>query len=217
VTSLARREREALCDLALELGPGAPTAPGRSVEDLVAHLLLIERHPYGVAGLTQPRFAKYTRRSRAGERERGFPEMVERLRHPGLTPWLLPFDARRLTTLELVVAHEDMRRAGKEWKPRTTTQADDNALWRRLRLSSRRLVRQVGIPRDVSVVLERSDPPKSRMRVRPGQGPLVIRAKPLELVYLLHGGRRHYNVLITGPEWVMDRIRQAEILTLRWY
>ena len=44
--SLARRERHALCDLALTLGPDAPTLCGDwTVAELVAHLLVRETQP----------------------------------------------------------------------------------------------------------------------------------------------------------------------------
>ena len=205
-----------MCDLALARGPEAPTlASGRTVEELVAHLLVIERHPYGASGLVYPQWAEATRRSRAAERARGFASMVERLRHPGLMPYLL-LNARKLTALELAVAHEDLRRADRDWRPRRLSEADDDELWRRLKRAARRLRRTVGIPADMPVVLERSDPPKSRKTVRRGRNPLVIKAKPLEIVYALHGRRQHYNVSLKGPEWVMDRIRQADILTLRF-
>lgn len=214
--SLARRERDALCDLALNLGPGAPTlASGRTVEELVAHLLVVERHPNGAAGLVFPQWSEATRRSRAAERARGFPEMVDRLRDPGLTPYLLP-NARRLGVMELAVAHEDLRRADPDWKPRTLPSADDDTLWRRLTRAGRRLKVQVGIPADMPVVLERSDPPKSRKTLRRGRDPVVIKAKPLELVYALHGRRQHYNVSIKGPAGQLERIRRADILTLRF-
>ena len=214
--SLARREREALCDLALELGPDSPTlASWRTVEELVAHLLVVERHPYGASGLVLPQWAGATRKSRASERARGFPAMVDRLRDPGITPYLL-FNARMLTALDLVVAHEDLRRVDPDWKPRKLSDADDDELWRRVTRAARRLKREVGVPADMPVVLERSDPPKSRRTIRRGRDPVVIKAKPLELVYCLHGRRQHYNVSIKGPQWQLDRIREADILTLRF-
>lgn len=216
MTSLAARERAALCDLALTLGPEAPTlASGRTVEELVAHLLVIERHAYGASGLVLPQWAEATRKSRAAERARGFPAMVDRLRDPGLTPYLL-LNARKLTALDLAVAHEDLRRAAPDWKPRTLANDDEDELWRRVTHAGRHLKRQVGVPADMPLVIERSDPPKSRKTLRRGRDPLVIRAKPLEIVYALHGRRQHYNVSIKGPQWQLDRIRTADILTLRF-
>ena len=48
---LARRERAALCDLALVLGEDAPTLCGAwTAKDLVAHLLVRERSPLAVSG-----------------------------------------------------------------------------------------------------------------------------------------------------------------------
>src|SRR4029079_18721505 len=49
--SLARRERAALCDLAVEVGPDAPTlCEGWTASDLVAHLLVRERNPVASLG-----------------------------------------------------------------------------------------------------------------------------------------------------------------------
>ena len=52
MTRMARTERDALCDLALQLGESEPTLCGDwSVKDLVVHLLVRERSP-AAAGIT---------------------------------------------------------------------------------------------------------------------------------------------------------------------
>ncbi len=48
----ARRERLALCDLFLEVGPDAPTLCGDwTARDLAAHLVMRERRPDGAIGI----------------------------------------------------------------------------------------------------------------------------------------------------------------------
>ena len=70
MTSLARRERHALCDLALELGPDAPTLCGDwTTRDLLAHLLVREGSPMGSPGM-QDLAALGPHRSRDGPRQR---------------------------------------------------------------------------------------------------------------------------------------------------
>src|SRR5512139_3777993 len=60
MTRLARTERAALCDLALELGPDAPTLSGDwTVKDLVVHLLVREGNPAAI-GIVVPPLARWT-------------------------------------------------------------------------------------------------------------------------------------------------------------
>ena len=185
MASLVRREREALCDLAVKLGPDAPTLQaGRTVADVVGDLLAVER------------------RARV---HGGFADMVERLRRPGLT-WLVLPGIRRLTLLDLVVAHEDLRRSRRDVRiGRRLTEADDDALWRALGRSARRLFRDAPVP----VVVARSDPPKSTRTVLAGPQPVVITGMPLELVLAAHGRHRLDNVSIRGPRPSVDRMRTA--------
>ena len=111
-SSLARRERAALCDLALEVGPEAPTlCGGWDVKDLVTHLLVRERSLLGAPGIVLPPLASLTDRSMARLARQDFTSLVRRLRGRGLTPLALPVVDELVNTLEYVVHHEDIRRA----------------------------------------------------------------------------------------------------------
>jgi hypothetical protein len=166
--SLAFRERQALCDLALAEGPEAPTMRGTSVAALVTDLLRAERRR---------------------DRGRGFEADVALLRRP--PRWWRPLDL-----LAIVVAHEDVRRARDPEisVARRLSERDDDTLWRHLKRVAPRLLRRHGVP----VVLLRSDPPKTRWTAVRGDDPVVIKGKPLELVLAVHGRRRLYNVVFQG-------------------
>ena len=57
----ARRERDALCDLFVELGPDQPTLCGDwTTRDLAAHLVVRERRPDAAIGIVISKAAGYT-------------------------------------------------------------------------------------------------------------------------------------------------------------
>ena len=181
MASLARRERQALCDLALEQGPDAPTLRGGNVGQLVGTLLRAERRK---------------------DRDEGFEADVARLRRAPLL-W------RPVSLLDLVVAHEDVRRArGPEISiERRLSERDDTTLWRHLERAAPLLLRSSPVP----VVIARSDPPKSRRTILRGDAPVVVRGKPLELVVALHGRHRLYNVAFDGASQSVEQLRLAGI------
>ncbi len=89
--TLVRRERHALCDTALALGPDVPTLCGDwTARDLVAHLLVRENSMIGAAGITFSPMAGLTERAMAKASRAPFPDMVKKLYDPGLTPYRLP-------------------------------------------------------------------------------------------------------------------------------
>ena len=131
--SLARRERHALCDLALALGPDAPTlCGGWTCRDLVAHLLVRENSLIGAAGISISPLAGLTEKAMARAARKPFPEMVAKLYDPGITPYRLPGVERLTNTLEYLVHHEDLRRAQPGWEPRDLSPADEDDLWKLL-------------------------------------------------------------------------------------
>ena len=136
---LVRRERDALCDTALSVGPEAPTlCGGWDARDLVAHLLVRERGWWGpAAGIAIPPLAGVTERAMEHTARRPFPEMVERLRERPLTPYRLPGVERLTNTLEYFVHHEDLRRAQPGWEPRDLPPGDEDELWKLLPGSAR--------------------------------------------------------------------------------
>src|SRR4051794_3718951 len=80
MTRLARAERAALCDLALQLGEDQPTlCEGWTVKDLVVHLLVRERSPAAV-GIVVPPAARLTTLASRRRARQPFAELVETLR-----------------------------------------------------------------------------------------------------------------------------------------
>lgn len=197
MTNLARTERAALCDLALELGPDAPTLSGEwTVKDLVVHLLVREGSPAAVGIVVAPLSPLTDAASRRLARE-DLPVLVERLRkgppvwspfHPG------PLD-RVLNTLEYYVHHEDVRRAQDGWEPRVLDRRSETALWKAIRVAGRGLVRSA----PVGVVIERSDTGEREV-LRNKPGAVTVRGLPSEVVLFVYGRQEQARVDLDGVD-----------------
>ena len=200
---LARRERLALCDLALALGEDAPTLCGDwTAKDLVVHLLLREYDPVAAAGLVLPPLARVTDFRMARKSRKDFGVLVEQLRKRGLTVYSLPPVDKVLNTLEYFVHHEDLRRAQPGWEPRVLAREDEDLIWSALRVAGRGLVRPAGVP----VRIRRTDADTSAT-LRRGSDPVVLSGLPSELALHLFGRQGHSRDLTAdGPE---DRIAQV--------
>lgn len=205
--SLARRERHALCDLALALGPDAPTlCGGWDVADLVAHLLVRENRPLGAVGIAVPALSGMAEREMAKVARQDFPVLVEKLRDPGLTPYAIKPLERLLNTLEFFVHHEDLRRAQPGWEPRSLSAADQRRLWTAIRGGGRLAVRKAGVP----VRIARSDVPGESATLRRGADPVTVSGPPSELVLFLFGRDRTRGLELDGPPESVARLRTAE-------
>jgi uncharacterized protein (TIGR03085 family) len=205
--SLARRERHALCDLALALGPQAPTLCGDwTVEQLVAHLLVRETRPLGALGILVPALSGITEREMASLARRGLPAMVCSLRDPRLTPFALPPVERLANTLEYFVHHEDLRRAQPGWAPRELDQRDQTSLWSAIRVAGRGLVRPAGVP----VVARRSDT-GATATLRSGEQPVEVTGLPSEIVLLLYGRCENRGLSLDGPKDQVARLRWSDL------
>ncbi|MGZ4450356.1 MAG: TIGR03085 family metal-binding protein [Nocardioides sp.] len=203
--SLARRERDALCDTALAVGEAAPTLCGDwTAKQLVEHLLVRERDPLGAAGIVVPALAGLTDAAMARTGRRDFAVLVERLRRPGLTPYALPGLEEALNTVEYVVHHEDLLRAQPDWSPRTLAPGDLDAVWRGARVAGRGLVRPAGVP----VRAVRSDTGASTT-LRRGDDPVVVTGPPVEVLLFLFGRDRLRDLELTGPPDRVAALRRA--------
>lgn len=206
--SLARRERHALCDLALALGPDAPTLCGEwTAAQLVAHLLVRENRPLGAMGIAIGPLAGLTEKAMEKEQRRPFPAMVERLRKPRLSVYTLPVAEELLNTLEYVVHHEDLRRAQPDWEPRSLSDADEDELWRLVKRSGPLLMRKAGVP----VVVRRSDRPGKASTIRSGDDPVIVTGKPSELALVMFGRDRLGDVEFDGPPDSVRRLHHADL------
>lgn len=200
-----RAERRALCDLALALGPGAPTlCEGWDAERLVGHLWVREHDPVAAAGIVVPALADRHEVGidRAVARH-GFTGLVQRVRS-GPPALLRPLDAA-INTVELFVHHEDLRRGDGTAGPRSPleVQSTEAALWSRLPRLAPLLTRDLG---EVGLVL-RAPGLGEVTAHRRGTGATLV-GRPGELVLYLYGRRDAAHVEVEGS--AADRTALAE-------
>ncbi|XVQ13860.1 TIGR03085 family metal-binding protein [Spirillospora sp. CA-255316] len=134
-----REERAALCDALAEAGPGAPTeCAGWTAADLAAHLVVREARPDALPGILLPFLAFHTERvRRRAVRTITFEELVDRIRRgpPKWSPYAVPVVDKNANAVEFFVHHEDVRRARRDWEPRTLSPALEDLLWRRIKIA----------------------------------------------------------------------------------
>lgn len=202
----ARRERHALCDLLLDLGPEAPTLCGDwRTRQLAAHLFVRERRPIGAVGIVVPPLEGLAEQATTRVARRDYRRLVAAVRSPGLTPWALPPVESLANSIEFLVHHEDVRRARPGWTPRVLPEPDEDLVWRRLWPMAALLVRRAGVP----VRLARSDADASRTLVR-GEDPVTVRGRPSELALFLLGREQVHEVDLLGPDERVARLRAAD-------
>jgi uncharacterized protein (TIGR03085 family) len=189
MTRLARTERAALCDTALEVGEDQPTLSGEwTVKDLVVHLLVREGSPASIGTVVSPLAGLTAAASRRLGR-RPFPELVARLRSgpPRLSPFAIPKIDELANTAEYFIHHEDVRRARPGWSPRPPDEERDRQIWRMVGLLGRLSYRAS----PVAVTLRRPD--GEEHAVRSGPRTVILTGEPGEL--LLHAAGREECVV----------------------
>ncbi len=190
-TTLAQRERRALADLLLQVGPEAPTmCEGWMTYDLVAHLWTRETEPAAMLGAMGGPFAGLAdaRRERA-KQQHAYEELVELVRsgpRPG-SP-LRRFD-QSANTLEFLVHHEDVRRGADLSVPaREMSYQDDQDIVGRLGVPAQLRLGRRGVQ---TVLVDQ----ESGHVVRVGQGAVVtVTGPPTELALYVFGRRAHVDV-----------------------
>jgi uncharacterized protein (TIGR03085 family) len=202
---LARRERDALCDLALVLGEDAPTlCDPWTAKDLVCHLLVRERSPLAGVGLMIPPLSGLSEQAMARLGRKDFRVLVERLRGHGLTPMALPPVDKLFNTVEYFVHHEDLRRAQDDWEPRELAEKDRDELWRVVKGYGGRLVKDAGVP----VSARRTDTGKT-VTLRKGPDPVVIAGPPAEVLFFLFGRDQTSDVTFAGSGDAVEAVRSG--------
>ena len=192
MTSFSLRERDALCDLALDLGPEAPTlCEGWRVRDLLEHLVTREQPWRLVPRLSTP------------AAELAYDDLVARVRRPAGYLRTLPALDAAANTVELFVHHEDVRRAQPGWTERVLPAADQDALWKGLGVVGRVLAMRAGVPLVVT------DGARTRA-LRRGDDPVTVRGHVSELVLFLFGRGELGELVFEGAD---DRV--AELKTAR--
>lgn len=208
MSSLARTERTALCDLALAAGSDAATLSGDwTVKDLVVHLLVREGSPAAVGIAVSP-LAPLTEAASARLARRSLEDLVGRLRQgpPLWSPMRVPAVDRAANTLEYYVHHEDIRRAQPSWSPRGLEARAQDALWKAVRVAGRGLVRSA----PVGVVLERTDTGE-RTVLRKGAPEVVVRGLPEELVLFVYGRKPESVVELVGDDEAVARLTGTDL------
>jgi uncharacterized protein (TIGR03085 family) len=192
--SFPQRERAALCDLLLELGPDAPTlCEGWRSADLAAHLVTRDHRPDATPGMVVKftPLARWTQHVQDGVRDTTtWDELVQRLRS-GPPPLLKPLD-KAFNSVEYFVHHEDLRRAQAGWEPRSLAAVDEDALWRRLRSM------KVAFRSQASLIEAPDQPPIvfSRARSR-----TVVQGPVGELILWLLGRKGAARVEVSAHNW----------------
>lgn len=198
----ARREREALCDLFLEVGPDAPTLCGPwTTRDLAAHLVMRERRPDGAAGIGIRRLAAYGKKVQDSIAATEWTELVEKVRTgpPKWFPTRIPALDALANTVEFYVHHEDVRRAGDEWTSRELADDLNAALTKMASKMSRPMARSS----KVGVVLEPTDGgsvPATPIIANKAIPSVTVRGPIGELVLFIYGRQGKSDVELLGND-----------------
>ncbi|HEU4842113.1 MAG TPA: TIGR03085 family metal-binding protein [Ilumatobacteraceae bacterium] len=205
-TTPARAERDALCDLFLEVGPDVPTlCEGWTARDLAAHLVVRERRPDIAPGMVISALAGHSEHVRVAETERPWPELVERVRTgpPVWNPMRIGKVEELVNTVEFFVHHEDVRRAQDGWTRRALSPDLEDALAAPLRRMGGVLTRRAG----VGLVAEPAG--RSAVRLRRGEPAVTIRGPVGELVLYVYGRKDVAAVELDGPADAVARVGAA--------
>jgi uncharacterized protein (TIGR03085 family) len=200
----SRTERAALADLLEQVGPEQPTCcAGWTTRHLAAHLVARDRRPDAMPGLALGGpFAAWSRRVESRVRTgREYGRLVEEVRSgpPAWAPTAWPTLDRVLNTAEMVIHHEDVRRAQLGWSPRELPRAVQDQLWSSVPFLAR--------GRDASrpaggLVGRRDDVPAgtsgAELRLRKGEPVTTVAGAPLEVLLWVSGRQEFARVEVTG-------------------
>ena len=148
-TALVHRERTELVELMRSTGPDQETlCAGWNVRDLAAHIVVRERRPDAALGIVLPIAARYTERVMAEFGALPFEFLLAKLGDgPGkFSPLSHESVAVRVNTLELLVHHEDVRRALPYWTSREFSPSDIETAWGLFRTSAALMWRRAHVP-----------------------------------------------------------------------
>jgi uncharacterized protein (TIGR03085 family) len=208
------RERNALADLLLEVGPDAPTLCAEwTTKDLAIHMVLIERRPDSwVGGPVSDKFPRLRRhfdRLVERERTRPWPELVDRLRTgPNHGPFRTHAARNRMFLREYLIHHEDVRRAGGAG-PRPGLEELQEAMWNKLKGFARFLK----VEGDAG--LEFVHPDGRILTIRKGSPSAQLVGEPVELLLYLFGRTSVAKVELRGDPVAQEAVRVRDSSKLR--
>jgi uncharacterized protein (TIGR03085 family) len=192
---VSQSERAALADLLEQLGPDQPTCcEGWTTQDIAAHLVVRDRRPDAMPGLALGGpFASWTQRLHARARSaRPYGVLVAEVRSgpPAWLPTAWPVLDRVLNTAEMVIHHEDVRRAQPDWAPRDLPRSVQDRLWSSIPVLARG---RAATPTEGGLFVRRSDMPDgapgSERRLRDGRPTTTVTGAPLEVLLWISGRR----------------------------
>ncbi|MGI8435242.1 MAG: TIGR03085 family metal-binding protein [Nocardioidaceae bacterium] len=189
-------ERALLVELLQKESPQAPTlCEGWRAHHLVAHLVSREGGPDEVAKTVLARGGD--RRVAAMAASSPYSSLVERLAlgPPRGSVFAIARVEPVLNTVEFLVHHEDVRRAGPDWAARSLPGWAEDQIWTRLRVLAKLTMRRAG----TGVRLVRSGADGS-WTVSKGEQVAVVEGRPSELALFVTGRSQVADVTVTGPD-----------------
>ena len=200
--SLAARERDELCDLALSVGGTEPTlCGGWSVKDLVVHLLVRERKPWAQLGEVVPPLAGAAARAATDLGERDLASLVTQLRS---VPLPLAVVDPVMNGMEMFVHHEDVRRAQPAWTVRPLSEGAERHLWLAVSTVGRLQGRRAGVP----LVVEAGP---RRAVLRRGDSPVTVTGPVSEVLLFLCGRSATTGLAFDGPAERISELQAAQL------
>ena len=202
--TVASRERAELVTTMRDAGPDAPTLCGEwTVRDLAAHLVIRERRLDAAPGIMIPALAGYTaRRQQHLTDKTQWPELLDMVASG--PPLYSPFKLLDplVNTTEMFIHHEDVRRAGLGWQPRSLDGDLESALRRQVRLGARLSLSRA----PATVTLQDSD---GSTLASAGKGPqCTITGSAPELLLFL-SGRDAVLIEFGADDDIAEQVREA--------
>lgn len=202
--TIAQDERAALADTLRTVGPDAPTlCDGWTTRDLTAHLLVRERRLDASPGILIPAFAGRTKSIQDDVAGGNWDEMVEKF--AAGPPLYSPFKLidRFANVTEMFVHHEDVRRGGGDWTPRSLDAESEKATLGPLKMMGKRAIAKS--PATVELITTDGE----QVAVG-GRGPIVrVTGAPLELL-LFAFGRSETSLEFEGDVDAVAAVKAAK-------
>jgi uncharacterized protein (TIGR03085 family) len=198
-------EREEFADTFSALGPSAPTIlPGWDAADLLEHLLLRERRPHLMMGRRLPGpIGRRAESARQALRDLPWHQRVEQFR-AGPGRFSLVGAADRLSGQgELLIHHEDLRRAQDGWVPRRLPAPTAAQAWRAVSLMAPLAMH---VQADVTLVSPQGG---RRVRSRRAEGSLRVHGEVLELLLWVSGRDEVARVLVHGEPPALRALQEG--------
>jgi uncharacterized protein (TIGR03085 family) len=209
MTNLAQRERAALSDTLLAVGPEAPTlCEGWLARDLAAHLVLREHRPIASFGIWAAPMRSYTQKVQDELAAQPWEDLVAQVRaRPPM--WHPASWGNKVEQLfddgEYFIHHEDLRRGDGVARPRELSREDEDALWGVLTGAGKLAYRKspVGITIEV--------PGRERTELKAGDRQVTIHGPVGEVLLASYGRARAAEIDLDGRPDDIARLRTTPL------